>query len=249
MKSDSNLGAIKAVLLVGGMGTRLRSVIASTPKPLASLGQVSFLELLIRQLRSQGVVHLVMCTGYMGEQIETEFGNGSALGVSIQYSKELQPLGTAGALKLASPFLHDATPFFVMNGDSFMETDFGLLLQMHQQQHGLVTIAVRHVEDAARYGTVELDSNLRVLSFNEKTGKSSPGLVNAGVYVFDPKILEQIPPGKCSLEEAVFPSVIDQGIYAKEQSGLFIDIGTPEDYARAQEICDQLAQAAGRPIH
>src|ERR1039457_4671725 len=122
---------IPAVLLVGGMGTRLRAVLQSTPKPLASIGERSFLELLVRQLRSQGIRHLVMCTGYLADQIESEFGDGRIWDVSIQYSQEESPLGTAGALKLAQRYLGDDPEFMVLNGDSFLEIDFRDLMAFH----------------------------------------------------------------------------------------------------------------------
>src|SRR5271155_5158330 len=104
---------IKAILLVGGLGTRLRSIVPSTPKSLASVGEKSFLELLVRQLRYQGIRHLVMCTGYLGDQIENEFGDGQSWDVAIEYSKELRPLGTAGAVKLAECYLREVRDFVV----------------------------------------------------------------------------------------------------------------------------------------
>jgi D-glycero-alpha-D-manno-heptose 1-phosphate guanylyltransferase len=113
----------KAVLLVGGLGTRLRTVIPSTPKPLAPVGNRPFLELLIQQLGSQGIRSLIMCTGYLADQIEDEFGDGSGLGVTIEYSKEPEVLGTAGAVKFAEKFLQGVPDFLVMNGDSFLELD------------------------------------------------------------------------------------------------------------------------------
>src|ERR1700693_2167569 len=106
---------VKAVLLVGGLGTRLRSVVPNTPKVLASVGKRSFLELLVEQLRSQGIRRLVMCSGYLAEQIETEFGDGRAGGVAIEYSREEHPLGTAGAVKWAEQYLQDVPEFLVMN--------------------------------------------------------------------------------------------------------------------------------------
>ena len=112
------------MLLVGGLGTRLRSVVPSTPKPLAAVGGQSFLELLVRQLRNQGITNLVMCTGYLGEQVQSEFGDGRSWGVAIEYSQEMSPLGTAGAVKLAQAYLRDVPEFLVMNGDSFLEIDF-----------------------------------------------------------------------------------------------------------------------------
>ena len=235
---------IPAVLLVGGMGTRLRAVLPSTPKPLASIGKKSFLELLVRQLRSQGIRHLVMCTGYLADQIEREFGNGDAWDVVIQYSQERDPLGTAGALKLAQPYLSDAPDFLVMNGDSFIEIDFSRLAQFHRAHGGLATVAVRQVDNANRYGRVQVDAGDRVTAFLEKSGGDSPGLVNGGVYIFNRTVFEHIPEGSASLERDVFPQMLGQNIYALEQHGMFIDIGTPADYVRAQRLCDRLDEAS-----
>src|SRR5437667_7882292 len=152
------------------MGTRLRSVAPSAPKPLASIGGQSFLELLVRQLRHQGIRRLVMCSGYLADQIENKFGDGSAWDLTIEYSREEQPLGTAGAVKLAQHRLVEASDFLVMNGDSFLEIDFGRLIQFHRGRNGLVSMAVVPVEDAGRYGTVRGDSGNRVVGFTEKTG-------------------------------------------------------------------------------
>jgi len=237
-----------ALLLVGGMGTRLRSVVPSTPKPLASLGKKSFLELLVRQLKHQGIRQLVMCTGYRAEQIESEFGDGSCLEIAIKYSKETNPLGTAGAVKLAQSHLGSVPEFLVMNGDSFLEVDLCQLVRFHRMHGGLVSMAVVAVENANRYGKVKVDSDRRVVGFSEKTGIDLPGLINGGVYVFDRSVLDYIPGAPASLEKDVFPRLLSKGVYALEQPGIFIDIGTPQDYARAQGICDRLYEAALFPV-
>ena len=165
---DGSQEAVPAVMLVGGLGTRLKSVVPGMPKPLARVGERSFLELLIRQLRSQGIRDLVMCTGYLAEQIEEELGDGHDWDVAIHYSKETSPLGTAGAVKLAERFLPPVSDFLVMNGDSFLEIDFDQFLRFHRKHDGLISIAVRGVENAMRYGTVKVDAHHRVTGFAEK---------------------------------------------------------------------------------
>jgi NDP-sugar pyrophosphorylase family protein len=235
---------IPALLLVGGKGTRLRSVVPLAPKPMATVGEKSFLELLVRQLRSQGIHRLLMCSGYLAEQIEEKFGDGRAWDVSITYSREPEPRGTGGAVKLAQSHLAEFPDFLVMNGDSFLEMDFARLVQFHREHAGLASMAVVPVEDAGRYGTVRLDAERRVVGFAEKTGNNAPGVINAGVYVFNRAIFDHIPSGPASLERDVFPEVLADGVHALEQRGIFIDIGTPEDYARAQLICDRLYAAA-----
>jgi D-glycero-alpha-D-manno-heptose 1-phosphate guanylyltransferase len=233
-----------AVLLVGGKGTRLQSVLPSTPKPLARVGNMPFLELLVLQLRSQGVRRIVMCTGHLAEQIEAEFGDGRKWDVAIEYSVETRALGTAGAVKLAECHLERASDFLVMNGDSFLEVDFPEFMRFHRAHRGLISMAVRKVADAARYGSVQLGAQNRVVGFSEKSSDSAPGLINGGVYVFNRAILESIPQGAASLERDIFPSSLESGVYAFEQHGMFIDIGTPEDYARAQVLAENLHQVA-----
>jgi len=236
----------KAVLLVGGLGTRLRSVVSSTPKPLASVGDRPFLELLVCQLSYQGIRRLVFCTGYLSHEIENELGDGRTWDVNIEYSKEPHPMGTAGAVKFAAPLLRESTDFLVMNGDSFMEIDFSQLIHFHRKSGGIASMAVLQMKNEMRYGTVQVTAEGRVSGFTEKPDGDPTGFVNAGVYVFNRRIFEHIPEGPGSLERDIFPKLLDDGVYAAEQHGLFIDIGTPEDYARAQELCERLYVAAYR---
>ena len=131
-----------------------------------------------------------------------------------------------------------------MNGDSFLEIDFDQLIRFHRGHGGLVSMAVLEVENAARYGTVQMEAQGRVIGFSEKTGCETSGVVNGGVYVFERAVLEYIPEGPASLERDVFPRILHRGVYALEQQGMFIDIGTPEDYARAQQLRDRLYESA-----
>lgn len=240
---DSSHKDIKAVLLVGGLGTRLRPVLPGTPKPLASVGRRPFLELLVGQLRQHGIRQLVFCTGYLAEEIEKQFGDGSRWDVTIEYSKETTALGTAGAIKLAEPLLRDCSNFLVMNGDSFMQMDLKLLRAFHRERGGIASMAVARMKNDKRYGTVQFGAGGRVTGFTEKGAGAPSGFINAGVYVFEQRIFQHIPPGPASLERDVFPNVLGYGVFAAEQHGMFIDIGTPEDYARAQALCEQLYAA------
>lgn len=235
---------MKAVLLVGGLGTRLRSAVPWLPKTLASVGDKPFLELLVRQLGSQELHQLVMCTGYLAEQIQEVFQDGSDFGATIEYSKETVPLGTAGALKLAQRYVQNESEFLVINGDTFLEIDFNELILSHRKHGSLATMAVLPIENSSRYGTVQVGADGRILGFLEKKGQNAPGIINAGVYVFSNAVLSLIPQGPVSLERDVFPLLMEQGFYAIEQRGMFIDIGTPDDYARAKKIADRLADAA-----
>ena len=243
-QAESSCEDTPVLLLVGGMGTRLRPVLSGKPKPLAPIGDAPFLKLLVLQLRSQGLRRLVMCTGFQADQIQQEFGDGREWNVTIDYSEETRPLGTAGAIKLAERFVLQSLDFVVMNGDSFLQLDLRQLIQFHREHGGLATIAVRRVPDAARYGTVHVDAQYRVTRFSEKMGTPEPGIINGGVYVFNREVLNHIPDGPSSLEKDVLPGFANQEIFALEQNGMFIDIGTPEDYARAQALYQSLSQAA-----
>jgi NDP-sugar pyrophosphorylase family protein len=216
----------------------------ASPKTLAPVGPTPFLRILVNQLSSQGIRRIILCTGYLAAKIEEEFGSGRELGVTIGYSRESSPLGTAGAVKFAERHVDGCSEFIVMNGDSFLELDFAQMLSFHREHGGPISIAVRSVADAARYGTVQTDDKLRVTGFREKTGEQTPGLINGGVYVFDREVFGYIPDGPASLERDIFPKMLEFGVYVFEQQGLFIDIGTPEDYARAQAIGESLREAA-----
>jgi len=154
------------------------------------------------------------------------------------------PARNSGCGEIRGRYLKQASDFLVMNGDSFLELDFHELIRFHREHDGLISMAVRRVPDATRYGTVQLNTQNRVLGFREKMGAPVPGIVNGGVYVFKRAILQHIPAGPASLEKDVFPWLLEHGVYALEQHGMFIDIGTPEDYARAQTLCHSLYQAA-----
>ncbi|MBS1841110.1 MAG: nucleotidyltransferase family protein [Acidobacteria bacterium] len=223
-----------AVLLVGGLGTRLRSVISERPKALAPIGDTPFLKLVLLELKSQGIQRVVLCTGHFAEQIEEEFGNGSQLGIEIEYSRELQPLGTGGAVKLAEKYLANCSEFIVLNGDSFLELEFKAFVRVHRENRATATVALRRVSNAARYGTVEVDKDGKVRSFREKLGVKEPGIINGGVYIFEREVLGEMPEGVLSLEKDVLPKLIVQNVRGFQTNGLFIDIGTPEDYAKAQ---------------
>src|SRR5262249_41077482 len=157
---------------------------------------------------------LVMCTGFEAGQIQQEFRDGRKWNVTIDYSEESRPLGTAGAIKLAERRVSHASYFVVMNGDSFLELDIRRLIRFHREHGGLASIAVRQVPDAARYGTVHVDAKDRVVRFSEKLGIREPGVINGGVYVFNREVLQYIPDEPSSLEKDVLPSLLSQGVFA-----------------------------------
>jgi NDP-sugar pyrophosphorylase family protein len=182
----------------------------------------------------------------MAGQIESEFRDGSSRDVRIQYSREERALGTGGAVKLAEPYLQGMPDFLVMNGDSFVEIDLQEFVSFHRERGGLATIAAWEAANSARYGTIRMGEDFRVTGFLEKTGNEASGLINAGVYIFNNDVLSQLPEGPSSLERDLFPRLLDHGVYAVPQRGIFIDIGTPEDYAHAQALYNQIESAAVR---
>lgn len=210
---------------------RLRDVVRDVPKPMAPVGGRPFLEYLVAQLLCWNVSDIVLATGYMGEAIESYFGDGEKQGVAIRYSREEEPLGTGGGLRKAIGLIGDAD-FIAMNGDSFVNLDFGRLLAFHASHGGIATICLVPVKDASRYGRVETGEDNRVVAFSEKGG-AGEGWINAGVYVFGRRIAGHIPPGRVSLEQEVLPGLIPLGIYGFPSEEFFIDIGIPEDYSAA----------------
>jgi dTDP-glucose pyrophosphorylase len=193
-----------------------------------------FLEYLILQLKRQGLTDIVLCTGYLGEQVQKHFGGGSMWDVNISYSQEPEPLGTGGAIKLAEELIEDEN-FLVMNGDSFLDIDLNRLIDYHLERNALATMALVEIENPARYGAVEITERGEIESFVEKGQRSESKLINGGVYVLNRKIFEFISKGKISLEKEVFPKLIGKGFYGMPVRGFFTDIGVPADYKRLQE--------------
>jgi NDP-sugar pyrophosphorylase family protein len=232
---DSTLESATAVVLAGGLGTRLRSVVADRPKVLAEVRGKPFLAFLFDELDRLGLRHVVICSGYLGEQLVAAFGD-TYRGLSLEYSLESAPLGTAGALRLALPYFRSET-CLVMNGDSFCEADLGAFWDQHQFKNAAATILLTHVPDSSRYGKVALDEDGLVTKFEEKSAAGGPGWVNGGIYLLRTALLSAIAPGVAvSLERSSFPAWIGHGLYGAKLGGRFIDIGTPESYSSAQEF-------------
>jgi len=239
------LAQIPILVLAGGLGTRLRPAVGDRPKGLASVGDRSFLEIQIGLLRDQGARRFVLCVGHRSEQIRDTFGDGSALGVNIEYSVESeQLLGTAGAVRLAERFISPRA--MVVNGDTYLDTDFDAIvvqhLERHEQESVVATLTLCQLDDASRYGTVALDPSGRfVKGFREKApgNGASPGWLNAGAYIIERSLVDLIPHNvPWSLERDWFPQALAQGrtIAAVRRDEPFYDIGTPEDYRRFVEL-------------
>lgn len=235
-KNDSEgLESISAVILAGGLGTRLRPVVTDRPKVLARVGGRPFLAYLLDQLTAVGIGSGVLCTGYMGDQVRDIFGDAYG-SLRLSYSQEPAPLGTGGALRLALPLIPSET-MLVLNGDSFCETDFKAFWTWHTTRGAAASILLTEVADTRRYGRVLVDADGRVLKFEEKNGDSGPGWINAGLYLCARKLLEDIPTNRVvSIEREMFPSWIGRGLYGNQSAGRFIDIGIPETYANAEQF-------------
>ena len=226
---------ITALILAGGLGTRLQSVMTGRPKVLAPVSGRPFLSYLMDQLIGAGFRHVLLCTGYKGEQIKEAFGD-TYKGLEIQYSQEPEPLGTGGALRFALPLI-DTDLALVTNGDSYVNCNLTDYRAWYLKNDVQASLLLTCVSDTSRYGRVEVDGDGRILKFDEKGSSYGPGWVNAGVYIFNRGLMETIPFGKTfSLEKEFFPSLIDKGLYGFKSEGAFIDIGTPESYALAEDF-------------
>ena len=224
---------MEAIVLAGGFGTRLQTVVPDLPKPMAPVGGRPFLEILLGSLAKKGFGRVLLSLGYRASQIQDYFG-ASFLGMKLDYVVETTPLGTGGAIRLSlSQCTED--PVFVWNGDSFLDLDVDAALRVWTQTSKPVIIAHR-MEDTSRYGRLITQGN-QVLGFSEK-GVSGSGLINAGCYIFPRAILEDFPAHVPFSLETEFLAHgtrrLDFVFY--ESIGLFIDIGIPEDYRRAQVL-------------
>lgn len=224
-----------AIILAGGFGTRLQSVVTDLPKPMADVNGQPFLNYQLNYLKQYGVKSIVLSVGYLAEKIKNYYGT-EFNGLRITYVTEAKPLGTGGGIRLAAEAVKDQH-VFILNGDSFFDVDLNLFTKRHQQSKAQVSLALRTVEDGARYGTLEVNSDQRITSFKEKSGVSKKGLINGGVYILDTKLyLDNTNPlENFSIEKDFFEKKL-QTLLIKgfEFNAYFIDIGIPEDYNKAQ---------------
>ncbi len=231
---------VEAVVLAGGLGSRLGTMAGELSKPMVPINGRPFLEYLLLQLRNHGITKVTLCIGHRGDTIEKYFGGGECLGLDVNYSREMELLGTGGALKLAASLIRSPT-LLVLNGDSFCHLDLRQLVRYHVRKHALATIAVSYVADAARFGSVRRARHGEIIGFLEKEQSPGPAYVNAGIYVFDSSLLDLIPANiPISLERDVFPRLIGQRFYSMENPGFFADIGTPASYSALRASPERL---------
>jgi mannose-1-phosphate guanylyltransferase len=239
-----------AVVLVGGSGTRLRPLTLRTPKPMLPLVDRPLLAYLFDQLAAAGVTRAILACGYLPDALVAHFGDGGATasGLALEYVVESEPLGTAGAARLAATGRVSET-FLLLNGDILSEHDLAALIALHRARHATATIALVRVDDPSRYGVVERDADDMVLRFVEKPapGESASDLVNAGAYVLEPSVLDSIPMGRAvSIEREIFPALVGNGLAALPLEGYWSDVGTPDSYLAAHiQLLEQ--GLGGRP--
>jgi len=223
---------VEAIVLAGGLGTRLRSKVADRPKVMAEINKQPFLSYLLNYLSSNHVKRVVLATGYLHEQIEQFYG-GKFKGLQIDYSVEEQPLGTGGAIKLALGKV-GGDQVLILNGDTFFDINIDALLALHKKDVADITIALKAMRHISRYGIVKIQGT-RVVNFEEKQ-MVDEGFINAGIYVAKKSLFDTLQlPDKFSLEEDFLKKFTAQlNMHAYISDAYFIDIGIPEDYQRAQ---------------
>jgi len=229
---------VKAVILVGGEGTRLRPLTCNTPKAMVPILNRPFLEHMLRYLGENGVNDIILAMNYLPDPIQHYFGDGNQLGVRITYVVEEVPLGTAGAVKNVESYLNGT--FVVLNGDILTEIDLTTMIRRHQEIKPKVSIALTPVDNPTIYGVVETDASDRVKRFVEKPSwdKVTSNMINAGIYILEPEVLQHVPPSTFTMfENYLFPLLLDMGepVLSYPSDAYWIDIGTPEKYLKANQ--------------
>ncbi|MBP1644578.1 MAG: hypothetical protein H6Q16_153 [Bacteroidetes bacterium] len=223
----------EVIILAGGQGTRLKSVVADIPKPLAPVNNIPFLTYLIRFLKNQGIRHIVLSVGYRWEMIKEIYGN-SFEGVEISYAVEETPLGTGGGIALAMDKTKEED-VLILNGDSFIDFDLKEFYEFHRANKATISFVLKEMTDFDRYGSVDVNDN-KITAFCEKKFISR-GLINAGVYIAKRNIFKEMNHGnKFSFENDYLEKKVNEGLFfGYTAKGYFIDIGIPEDYYKAQK--------------
>ncbi len=228
-----DLSGITAVILAGGKGTRLQSVLQGGQKVVAPVAGKPFLAHLLAQLEASGVRKCVLCVGFQAQEVRESLGDSFGQ-IGLTYATEDQPLGTAGALRNALPHI-DSDVALVLNGDSHCPCDFAALLAARESHDAAGAILLTHVEDASPYGAVETNDAGHIIAFHEK-GQSGPGWVNAGIYALKRDFIQSIPENETvSIETRTFPGAVRKGlcIIGYQTNESLLDIGVPERYAEA----------------
>lgn len=238
------------VILVGGLGTRLRPLTLSAPKPMLPTAGVPFLTHLITRLRDAGITHIVLGTSYRAAVFEEHFGDGAELGVQLEYVVETEALGTGGGIRNVAPALRAET-VVVCNGDNLIGVDLELLVAEHRRRAADVTLCLTRVSDPRAYGCVPTDADGRVQAFLEKDPHPVTDQINAGLYVFRRPVIDTIPTGRpVSVERETFPGLLASGatVFGHLQSGYWRDFGTPADFVEGSaDLVRGIAPSAAVP--
>ena len=225
-----------AILLVGGMGTRLMPLTSKTPKPMLQVAGVPFTEHQIRKAAQAGISEIVLATSYKAELFEPYFGDGAKFGIKIKYAVEESALGTGGGIRNAAALLDDCDQVVIFNGDVLSGHDLAAQIQSHINNRADVTLYLTKVEDARAYGCVELLADNQVKSFLEKMENPVSNMINAGCYIFNRKVIDQIPANQVvSVERDTFPSFLSSGVkvYGYLDNSYWLDIGNPQALVKA----------------
>lgn len=240
------------MVLVGGEGTRLRPLTYTTTKAMVPVLNMPFIQHVIHHLTNHNVTEIILAMGYQPDSIKNHFEKTGNIATKLIYSVEHVPLGTAGAVKNAAPYIDKDETLFVLNGDIFTDLDLTAMFNFHRDRKAKVTIALTPVDDPTQFGVVELDRQQRVTRFIEKPRRQeiTSNLINAGIYLVESEILERIPLGKRFMfEHDVFPMLITEGepIYGYPTNAYWIDMGTPEKYSRLNyDLLQGKCQLGGR---
>ena len=226
----------EAVILAGGFGTRLQTVVSDVPKPMAPVNGKPFLNYVFSYLKHFGFTRVVLSTGYLSEKISNYYKD-EYNGIKVFYTKEETPLGTGGGIRFAMEKC-ETKNVLVLNGDSFFDVDLHKYYNQHVAFKSDCSLALRKVDNAARYGTIKLGSESLIEAFKEKNGVETEGLINGGVYILNRQLfLSKTEKNSAfSIEKDFYEKRINEiNIFGFEHQGYFIDIGIPEDYKKAQD--------------
>ena len=228
-----DLKDMDVVVLAGGLGKRLKAKTGETPKVMAAVNGIPFLDLLLKNLSAQGFKRVILCTGYKAQEIESHY-RASKLNLHIEFSREEKPLGTGGAFKLARNKVQSPV-FLGLNGDCFCSVSFRDFVLFHQQKKALASLVLNKVEEKSDFGSVVLDPKGQIVSFQEKANLASSPFVSVGIYCFQKEIFDLMPAQEVfSIEHDFFPRLIGKGFFGFVTEQAFLDIGTPDRYERAQ---------------
>lgn len=234
---------LDAIILAGGKGTRLRSVVSDIPKPLAPINGKPFLDILLSQLEGSGCINkVVLAVGYKSEIVIDRYKGCKDYKFETLFSLERELLGTGGAIKKAI-HLTESEDILVLNGDSYAEVDIRDVIKEHRDRNASMTIVLKEVDNVSRFGSVKIDSKNRITAFEEKKDDIvRPGLINAGIYLIKRKLFDNVQEDKViSLEKEILPELIHKEIYGYIAGGKFIDIGIPETYMSSGEYLREVA--------